>query len=98
MLYVHLVGLVKENKSIKMQGLNNFKMVSAPGTRWALELSGYAVVEFMTQRSVTSHYHRSATAITFIPQYPAIITGFDISVFPTDIFIGITTTNLVKNL
>ena len=45
MLYVHLVGSVKENKLIKMQGLNNFKMGSAPGKRWVLEISGYAVVE-----------------------------------------------------
>ena len=89
MMYVHLVGLVKENKLIKMQEVNNFKMGSAPGKRWVLELSGYAVVVCMTQSSVTNHYHSTATAVTFIPQYPSIITDFDISVVRTDVFTGL---------
>jgi hypothetical protein len=98
MLYVHLVGLIKEIKLIKMQGVKYFKMGSAPGKRWVLELSGYAVVECLTQISVTNHYHSTAIAITFIPQYPAIITGFDISVVRTDVFTGLSITNLVMNM
>ena len=81
-----------------MQGVNNFKMGSAPSKRWILELSVYAVVDCLTQISVTNHYHSTATAITFISQYPAIITGFDISVVRTDVFTGLSITNLVMNL
>jgi len=68
MLYVQLVGLVKENNLIKIQELNNFKMGSAPGKRWVLELSGYAVVECMTQNchqplSQYNHNHHVHTTV-----------------------------------
>jgi len=66
MLYVHLVGSVKENKLIKMQGLNNFKMGSAPGKRWVLEISGYAVVEWTTHQPLSqySQSHHVQTAVS----------------------------------
>jgi hypothetical protein len=98
MLYVHLLGLVKKNELIKIQGVNSFKMGSALGKSWVLELSGYAVAQCMTQSSVTNNYHSTTTAITFIPQYPAIITGCDISVVRTDVFTGLSITKLVMNL
>ena len=81
-----------------MQGLNNFKMGSAPGKRWVLEISGYAVVECTTQSSVTNHCHSTARDITFKPQYPAINTGIDISIDRTEVFTGLSITNPVMNL
>jgi len=59
---------------------------------------GYAVVGCMTQISVTNHYHNTATATTFTPQYPAVTTGFDISVVRTDVFTGLSNTDLIMKL